>query len=368
MYITPQKNKITSIGLLFISVLFIVVSTPTYSADYLKLAQTAYEKHIVPGYKNLVVQTKALEQQFDKFCQMPKETGLKETQIAYKNALVAWARVEHIHFGPVSKKYRRERFAYWPDLKGRGLRQVRRVIASQDKSVLSLETLESQSIAMQGLTALEYLLYGNKNELILSSEAEGKFRCDFSKTIAKNLAKMSSDILKGWQPETTFTDAFLRPGPKKIYITPQEVTKDLFQAYEVGLEQTRNLKVLRPAGRPPKGKSNYKKAAYWRSNLSLEVIEANFNSLKDFFVIGGFSEFTAKKEPHLEQQVIQSMDNGLKMIARLKGPISEILSDKKKTGQLRFLVAMLNIVRAKSGLAILKVGGLTIAFNAEDGD
>ena len=71
----------------------------------------------------------------------------------------AWARAQLIKTGPLSLFLRYERFAYWPEARNVTQRMLDALIASNDPKELAPETLVRDSVAAQGLTALERLLY-----------------------------------------------------------------------------------------------------------------------------------------------------------------------------------------------------------------
>jgi len=94
-------------------------------------------------------------------CAKPSPVALKDTQRAFATTVEAWSLVEAIRFGPVAQQQRYDRIFYWPDPKGLGTRQVRKALEKQDQSVTDVNSLASKSVALQGLSALEYLLYGD---------------------------------------------------------------------------------------------------------------------------------------------------------------------------------------------------------------
>ena len=71
---------------------------------------------------------------------------------------------------------RYERFAFFPDVHGTGARQIRGFLVSQDEALLKPGALAGQSAAVQGLPALESLLFSGKAALIQPAPPE-PFRC-----------------------------------------------------------------------------------------------------------------------------------------------------------------------------------------------
>ena len=68
-------------------------------------------------------------------------------------------------------------------------------------------------MALQGLPALEYLLYGDGAEALAKGAGAAAFRCRFAASIAANVAAMAKEIEQGWQDGAPYTKAYLEPGP-----------------------------------------------------------------------------------------------------------------------------------------------------------
>ena len=157
-------------------------------ADHAAIAKASLEQYIRPGYAQFAQSTDALKQSVAALCGKPSPAALKDTQEAFAATVEAWSVVEPIRFGPVAQEHRFERIFYWPDPKGLGTRQIRDALAKQDKSVTEQTGLIGKSVALQGLPALEYLLYGDGAATLEKGGAEGTFRCSFAEAVAGNLA------------------------------------------------------------------------------------------------------------------------------------------------------------------------------------
>jgi predicted lipoprotein len=129
-------------------------------ADHAAIAQASLENYIRPGYANFAESAASLDKSVQALCGQPSDERLKAARGVFAEAVAAWSRVEPIRFGPVERDHRHDRIFYWPDPKGLGTRQIRDALAKQDASVTEATSLAGKSVALQGLPALEYLLYG----------------------------------------------------------------------------------------------------------------------------------------------------------------------------------------------------------------
>ncbi|MBK8157886.1 MAG: hypothetical protein IPK59_03520 [Rhodospirillaceae bacterium] len=74
----------------------------------------------------------------------------------------AWMRAQQFRLGPLSEGQRAERFAYWPERRNVVAKQLAALVASNDPAELEPKRFAEASVAIQGLPALERLLYGDE--------------------------------------------------------------------------------------------------------------------------------------------------------------------------------------------------------------
>ena len=79
---------------------------------------------------------------------------------------------------------------FWPDRKGIALRQVQAILAKQDATATDPATLKTKSVAVQGLGALEYVLFGTGAEAL--ALPEGDFRCDYGNAITSAVSDVAA--------------------------------------------------------------------------------------------------------------------------------------------------------------------------------
>jgi uncharacterized protein len=230
--------------------------------DYAGIARQALGEVIRPGYSALAETTGALSTKVQALCQQPSSAALKDTKDAFAASVAAWSKVEILRFGPVTQDRRYER--YWPDPKWLGLKQVRDAPANKDETVTAAQTLAPKSVALQGLPALEELLYGEGADA-LAKGGDAAFRCRFAASTAANVDNIAKEVVEGWSDGAPFTKVYLDPTPSDpVYHASKEVTLDLFKAFGSGIELVRDQKLGKPLGAKPE-EAKPKLAAFWRS-------------------------------------------------------------------------------------------------------
>lgn len=332
-----------------------------------EIARLALEKHIRPSYASLALAAGELEKGMSAFCAKPTPAGRKNIDAQFEKTLLTWSRIDHIRFGPIAEQNRINRFIFWPDHKSIGLRQVKKALRSHNDDVLDLQKLQNKSVALQGLTALEYLLYGTGSGRLGESSKDNRFRCAYAVTIAKNLVMISAQVVDGWREDSKFVQLYLHPREDSdIYQTPKEVTLALFLSFTTELKIVQLLKLERPLGKTAK-RARPKRAALWRSKQVYNVIDANMAGLRTLFD-KVFSNLIADSDPGVEEGVDLDFEQVHRDLMELKMPISEAVYNDTVRAKLKNLQTVVDQIKRDAGTAIIKATDLSMGFNALDGD
>lgn len=341
----------------------------TLDAHARTIGEKAVENHIRPAYARLAEAMDALAKATGKFCDgRQKAKDRKALNGAFKTALLAWSGAEHLRFGPVQEENRYERFAFWPDPKGVGLKQIGAALRDKDATVTTPEELAKKSVALQGLTAFEALFWGTDADKAASGAEDKAFRCRFAKAIAANLAQISATVRDGWAANDGFAANLMAPGDGKPYRDDKEVLLELFKAFRTSLQQVRSAKLNRVLmGNTTEAQP--RRAPYWRSGNTVAVVGANVAALEDLFAKAGMIEIVqgagkgqdraTLDEFHLIEQALASLD---------KKPIADITADLKSWERLNSVVFGLINIQTTGGNAIAEGAELPMSFNALDGD
>ena len=337
------------------------------SAQARTMGEKAVEAHIRPVYARLAEAMNALHETTVSFCGggQKDRAGLNG---AFKGAVLAWSGAEHLRFGPITEENRFERFAFWPDPKGVGLKQIATALRDKDFGVTTREDLAKKSVALQGLTAFETLFWGVDAEKSAAAPEGKAFRCTFARAITANLMQMSAAVRDAWASNDGFAANLIAPAPEKIYHDDKDVTQELFKAFRAGLLATRNLKLNRVLmGNSEEAQP--RRAAYWRSGNALGAITANVDALRDLYEKAGLYELVRMQGAGVERSTSDQfhlIDEALETLA--SKPIAEITASKDSWEKLNSVVFGLMNVQITGGNAIAEAAQLPMSFNALDGD
>jgi uncharacterized protein len=349
--------------------LFIVsVAAARAEVDHAAIARAALQDVIRPGFTALAESTDALGGKVEALCREPSAKSIEDAKSAFASAVAEWSKVEILRFGPIIQDRRYERLFYWPDPKGLGTRQIKDVLAKKDPAVTEPAKLAGKSVALQGLPALEYLLYGDGSEALVQNGGDGEFRCRFAAAVAANVATIAKDVTEGWEDGAPARKAFFEPGPDNpVYRAPKEVTLELFKAFTSGIELVRDQKLAKPLGASPE-QAKPRLAALWRSGLAFASMAGNLEGVRALFAKGGLAQIVGQESPGVENSVLFDLDRAISVLRGIGLPADEALRDVDLRAKLEALRVSLKSARDTAGDIIARGAGLSFGFNAMDGD
>jgi predicted lipoprotein len=348
--------------------------------DHAAIAKASLTEVIRPGYSALSAATGALNDKVAALCKAPSADALQGAKDSFAGTVDAWSKVEIFRFGPIVQDHRYERLFYWPDPKGIGLRQVQDALAKPETSLTLPDELAAKSVALQGLPALEYLLYGDGAEVLGQKAVEdvtaplpaiggaGAFRCSFASAVATNIDRIAKNVVEGWREGSAYEKAFIGPAPENtLYHTPKEVTLELFKAFASGIELVRDQKLGKPLGATA-AEAKPKLAAFWRSDLTFANAVGNLEGLSVLFGNGGFAQVVADDSPGVEDSILFDLNHAIEVLRGINEPFAEAASDETLRAKLEALRVGLKSAGQTAGDIIARSAGLTFGFNAMDGD
>lgn len=326
----------------------------------------AVDNFIRPGYHHFTEEAATMEESMVMLCEAPSTESLLNAQSTFGDLVEAWSRIEIVRVGPVLDDNRFERILFFPDRKGTGLKQVQAALAKPDSSVTSVETLKGKSVAMQGLGALEFVLFGTGSETLTANE--GNYRCQYGTAIAANLERLGSELSAAWEAPDGVAAAWKTPGPNNpLYRDEAEAAKELLGVLVHAAETIRDQRIEHFYKGDPK-KALPRQAIYWRSGNTFRSITANIEGLRDLLATSGMGELLADGN----RSVVASTDFVARSLSRVSGDIkpdvAKVFEDPAQIAKLDFL--LLNsrdlILRLNNDLG----GGIGLAagFSFSDGD
>jgi predicted lipoprotein len=158
--------------------------------------QKAVDAVIRPAYADMHASAAKLTTAMNGLCSAPSPQSATAAKAAFADTITAWSKIEIVQVGPVLDKNRFEHILFYPDRKGIGMKQVQTLIAKADEKDTTVADVAKKSVALQSLTALEYVLFGTGSET-LATDKNG-FRCRYGAAVAGNIEQVSGQLTAEW--------------------------------------------------------------------------------------------------------------------------------------------------------------------------
>jgi predicted lipoprotein len=322
--------------------------------------------YVQPAFQRFAENAELTAVALDALCEEPGERTLGSARQAFRDSALSFARVEFLRIGPLIRENRLERLLFWPDRRGIALRQVQGVLAEADESVTDAANLPAKSVALQGFTALEFLLFGTGSD----DMAEGAdYRCRFAGAVAENIRAVATELNDEWQDDEDFAAIWSAPGPDNAsFRNAEEVVSELLsipsEAFEIIRDQ--RLKPVLPDEEGDKPKP--KRALFWRSGLTMDFTAAGFKALRAYFETAAIADLLPEEERWQARSIEFEFNNAEAALSRLDMPIEDIVADEERTADLTYLVILSQSLQRLFGEQLTATLGLSVGFSSLDGD
>lgn len=328
----------------------------------LKAAVTGF---IQPGYERLRQQAELMRLAAGDLCAAPSSETLGNARAAFGALVDAWARIEIVRFGPVITDNRMERIYFYPDRRGIGLRQVQALLVEQDFAALDPDTLAGKSVALQGLGALEYALFGTGADALAAGDA---YRCGFAEAVTARIEATASELVTAWEAPDGIATRLADPQPDyPDFRTTEEGLRELLGIFIHSTEFIADVRIAPFVGADA-GSAKPRLAALWRSGLTGRSLGGNIDGLEHLFDVSEMAELLPP-DIRLEASSVKfEFDNARRALATPKLPLPAAAADPVQRGALQYLLIVTRSIRRLFTDRMAAGLGLSAGFSALDGD
>lgn len=270
---------------------------------------------------------------------------------ALAEAWRAWTPLESWQFGPVEQSGASLTVNFWPDKKnfvGRGLKAV---LAADPAQQADPAFIARASAAVQGLPALERLIF---DEAPICPAALG---------ISGNLRRIAAALHQDWFGAGGWADLARAAGPDNpVYQSAEEFTKTLYTAVDFGLQRIHDARLGRPLGSYKR--SFPKRAEAWRAGLSRDLIHAHLDGLAEMIEFGFADDV---REPD-RARILQVIDQAHVRLDRIGEPIPRAVARPQSRIRVESAQTKMAYLRLELARIIGPNLGVDAGFSAADGD
>lgn len=341
-------------------------SSASASVKASDVIQRAIDGFVRPAYASLHDHADTLAKAMDMLCQAPSQDNLDAAHTEFSATVAAWSSAEIIGFGPIKENNRLERMLYWPDRKSIGLKQVQAALAGKDPTATDPAQLAGKSVAMQGLGALEFVLYGDGAETLTGKD--DPYRCAYGAAVAKNIETMAADVDAAWKKPDGFAAMWANPGPDNaLYRDGTEAVTELVGVFINELEMVRDVRLKGFLGAKPDA-DKPRQAIYWRSQNTGLSLAGNLSGIDMLFEVSKLGDALPEDARWMAESIHIQLTNGVATARSVQGPIDKALADPVEREKLDHFALITSSLSGLIGTRLTAEFGLTAGFSSLDGD
>ncbi|WP_105901982.1 imelysin family protein [Vibrio gangliei] len=295
-------------------------------------------------------QASELNQAVIDYCQDDQKTGLAPLKQQWLDTAQAWMALQGQAKGPEQAISLGWSMQFWPDKKDITGRKMAQII--QQPELWEPQTIAEQSVTVQSLGGLEWLLYDEK-----SSFAQGdKNACSLAKAISQNFNHNTQKIVTAWQKN-----------PWQGYSAAQWQS-EYFGLLNNQMDYTLH-KLQRPMGKIGHPKPYF--AESWRSQTSLVHIKSNLVAMKALYQADGEhgldALLRAKGESELADRIVLHFEQAIATLPTSPSLFTQLQTKegyKNMIAQYNKLEYVQYLLQQEAAVAL----GIVVGFNSTDGD
>ncbi|NGM87338.1 imelysin family protein [Parapusillimonas sp. SGNA-6] len=336
------------------------------------VGQRLVQGYISPAFEQFRQAAEATHRSLQTWCAEPDAAGADAVRADFERLATRWSRIEFIRFGPLIDAGRYERISFWPDPRGMTLRQVNGLLRSQ-KEIPDAAALAKHSVALQGLPALEYVLYDDDGLLAKqvkrateAQQATNARACSYAISIAGNLVNVSTELADAWSARGDYARQFAESGASNpLYRNKEEVAGEAIKALSSGLRFARDAKVMPVLGSSISA-AKPKRAPFWRSGLTAQTLAVSVDGMLNFYKAAGlrFESDEMWMDAGLQGELVQAQ----KTLSSMSGSAEEQLASEDGYRAWTLTTLLLKNAKSITDEHIASALGVRIGFNALDGD
>lgn len=328
---------------------------------------------LVPQVQAMTSSFAELDRATAAFCDAAGPRSLETARAAWRSAMDAWVAASMFQLGPVGEDNRGLRIEFWPDANNNVPRAVEQMLARDD--ALTADTLARQSVAAQGLPALERLLFDPDADVLaeFTGGSRAPRRCTYARAITGNLLGIARAIEDGWTSPNGYASQLANAGRgSSVFATREAAIDEVVNGLVTALSASRDDRLSGPLGGDTAADAKPFRAESFPSGSSLANLAASLRGAQAICDAGptfGFDDYLrASSRDALASSIAGEFTALQDRIAAMPATLTEAVQDESLRPR---VVDLLDRLRALTRLIetdLSQAMDVTIGFNGNDGD
>lgn len=330
---------------------------------YREITSLGIEAHTLPRFAKFANAALDLKTQVSLQCETNGPVNAPKALESFERTALAWSGIHHLRWGPAQVDYRHERMAFGADPANYVARQLSKLILKTDADVLDYKKLEKKSVAIQGLTALELLLFSQQ-----PSADYADYHCALTKSVASNISAMASDMHTEWLAPDGYQSVLLDPNESDLFVrNDREAAMQFFKPWAGGLRFMIDVELKDPMQNELHN-ARPKHAPYWRAGFSNASILTKLQAFEELYSIIGFADVAKRQKNKLHKEISSSFPSARAYLQKLTLPLGEAVKSRQEREHISKAIRILDELWNLVVYEFAEHFNFTIGFNEFDGD
>jgi predicted lipoprotein len=275
----------------------------------------------------------------------------------------SWQFIQPIRLGPIEQELRSYRLQFWPDKRQSVSRHLDMLLEKADPDALRPDAFAQGSVALQGFSALERLLFQPEIDAARFTTAhDGEFSCDLIMAISHNMADIARETAGQWRSHRQLIATAARGNA--AYADSSDVSARLFNNLYTQLELMLDQKLRAPLGSSPE-RSRGKRSESWRSARALRNLQQNLMGIEALLESAFLSRLV---DPPLSREIQAQLAGCKQRLEAIGKPLAEAVSDTEQRPRVEALIKTLAGLKGTITGKLAPALEIPIGFNSLDGD
>jgi predicted lipoprotein len=333
--------------------------------DYAAFNSAFAQRIMLPALNDLAGAAAAFRTAVEAFLAGSDDAAFVAVRQGFDALADAWASAQQFRIGPLANEQRAERFAYWPERRNIVEKQLNALLAGTGEEGLASGEFADGSVAVQGLPALERILFAEDSAGKLRDGAEAARLHAVLLAIARNLEAIAQEAVAAWRAELA--------DPVKSGLlfaaAPAEGTAQAFTNLLTILQIVADQKIGAVLGGADAASAKPKSAEQWRSGRSLRNIRLNLaTARRSALDDGGFATLLAADQSALRHDLAKGFDGAIAAAANVGDDLPAAVGQPEMRKSVTNLLVSVNHLRDLLRQQVPPAIGITLGFNELDGD
>lgn len=339
------------------------ISAQEATAQHAVVVQQLVEDVYQPRHRHFRQATQRFLEVAKRSCKERSDDSVFELRDQFASLLVAYSGIELYKIGPLLEDNRQNRLFFWPDKHRVVERRLSVLLADSDSTTINGYKLSGKSVALQGLPAVERLLFGKDARKNFAADSPTP-DCQIVTAIAQNMHSMAIAIDNGWNARSELVESMLvRIANSRYFRTEDEVLSSILTQILEGIDVVRNQKIAPLAA----DEVHVEKAPLWLSKQTMPMIKSNVDSLRALVIDTGLAAI-AGLEDELSFE-FRTANDMLQALLELRTIVEDDgqLNDKARS-LIRSLATVVEAIDFTLNDRFKNNPSISAAFNSMDGD